>query len=224
VDKIIKPLEGFAVDISTLHLQPNNPRRGDIPALAKSLDQFGQVKPIVYRLEKIEGKSKRGRVVIAGNHTMQAAQELGWTRIAAVDASELTEEQARAFVLADNRISELGVTDEDALREYLSNTDISDPLLWEAAAYSQEEINRLLSSITQNHFDGFLDDLADGQGASWSGEMDMPDMFDERFVSFQVMMDEEDRREVMAKLKRLTDSGRYASNGEAVAKIIMGYE
>lgn len=224
MDKIIKPLEGFAVDISTLHLLPNNPRRGDIPALAKSLDRFGQVKPIVYRLDRIEDKPKRVRVVIAGNHTLQAAQELGWTRIAAVDASSLTEEQAQAFVLADNRIGELGVTDEVALREYLSSVSIDDPTLWEAAAYSQEEINRLLSSITQDHFDGFLDDLSDGDAASWKGEMGVPGMFDEEFLPFQVMMDVEDRREVMAKLKRYTDEGRYASAGEAVAMIILAHE
>jgi ParB-like chromosome segregation protein Spo0J len=68
-----------------------------IDSIALSLERFGQRKPIVIR----------ENVVIAGNGTLRAARRLGWDEIAVAYADDLSESEARAYALADNRTAEL---------------------------------------------------------------------------------------------------------------------
>lgn len=116
--KIDPSLESLAVDIDSLIPLPGNPRRGDVDAIAISYDEFGQVKPIVIRPND-DGTA----TIIAGNHQVKAAKKLGWTHIAAVPM-DADDSKAITFALADNRISELGETDEDLLRSMV--IDVAD--------------------------------------------------------------------------------------------------
>lgn len=102
-------IHSLLVDIQTLLPLQNNPRKGDVDAIASSYSEFGQVKPIVVRPNG-DGTS----TVIAGNHQLQAAKQLGWTHIAAVSMS-VDDARAIAFALADNRTMELGHTEQDQL-------------------------------------------------------------------------------------------------------------
>ncbi len=72
---ISEDLEPLATPIADLRELPGNPRVGDVGAVARSLDQFGQRKPIV---------ALRDGTIIAGNHTWKAANQLGWEKIAVV--------------------------------------------------------------------------------------------------------------------------------------------
>ncbi|MGE0399919.1 MAG: ParB N-terminal domain-containing protein [Kofleriaceae bacterium] len=112
--EIIAALLPFAVAIDSLTPLPGNPRRGDVEAVKRSLVAFGQRKPVIVR--------RADMTVTAGNHTLQAATQLGWSHIAAVitDDDELT---ARAFALADNRTSELGTYDADDLAALLRSVN-----------------------------------------------------------------------------------------------------
>ena len=101
---IAASLSSNLVDIDTLVLLPGNPRQGDIEAIAASLERFGQQKPIVV--------DKTG-VIIAGNHTYQAAVLLGWEQVAAV-TTDLDGADRAGFSLADNRLSDLATYDTDA--------------------------------------------------------------------------------------------------------------
>ncbi|MBK9179891.1 MAG: ParB N-terminal domain-containing protein [Acidimicrobiales bacterium] len=74
---VIAPdLAELAAPTDTLLLLAGKPRRGDVDAVARSLATFGQRKPIVAR--------RSDRTVIAGNHTLLAARQLGWPAIAVV--------------------------------------------------------------------------------------------------------------------------------------------
>jgi hypothetical protein len=91
--------------IADLSLDPSNVRKHDrknLDAIKASLRKFGQQKPIV-----VDAKG----IVIAGNGTMTAAQELGWTEIAAVRTA-LVGVEATAFAIADNRSAELAEWDD----------------------------------------------------------------------------------------------------------------
>ena len=79
---------------------PNNPRVGDVGAIAESLEANGQYRPIVVRRET--------REVLAGNHTLEAAKHLEWATIKVTYVEGLTDEQAARIVLADNRLPDLG--------------------------------------------------------------------------------------------------------------------
>lgn len=102
-------IHNLLVEIDSLVPLSNNPRKGDVEAIAASYSEFGQVKPIVIRPNG-DGKS----TVIAGNHQLEAAKKLGWTHIAAV-AMSVDDARAIAFALADNRTMELGHTEQDQL-------------------------------------------------------------------------------------------------------------
>jgi hypothetical protein len=112
--RIHPSIEHLAVPVSTLVPLENNPRKGDLGAIIASYRQFGQVKPIVVKTNG-DGTS----TVIAGNHQLQAAKQMGWTEIAVVEL-EGDDKEAIAFALADNRTSELGFTDNGLVLELMS--------------------------------------------------------------------------------------------------------
>ncbi|NBW22500.1 MAG: DNA modification methylase, partial [Caulobacteraceae bacterium] len=126
----------FAVD--KLRLLPGNPRRGNVEAVKRSLAAFGQRKPIVAR--------RSDRVVIAGNHTLQAAQALGWTEVAVVwvDDDDTT---SKAFALADNRTAELGDYDEAALADLIGQVGSVDPELLKASGWDEASVAELVASL-----------------------------------------------------------------------------
>lgn len=114
IQKLAKPID------SLLPLE-GNPRRGDIGAIAASYKEFGQVKPIVVR-DNDDGTF----TVIAGNHQLEAAKQLGWKEIAAV-VLDADDDRAIAFALADNRTMELGYSEQGDIVELLGQISDSYP-------------------------------------------------------------------------------------------------
>lgn len=117
MDNILPDLQPLAVPLTELKLLKNNPRVGDVEAVAKSYETFGQRKPIVARRLK-NGKGE----ILAGNHQYQAAQQLGWDKIAVVWVED-DDNVAAAYAVADNRVGLLGDWDIENLLESLSNLD-----------------------------------------------------------------------------------------------------
>jgi DNA modification methylase len=126
----------LARPIDTLKPLEGNPRKGDVQAVMRSYDRFGQRKPIV---------ALRDGTVIAGNHQLKAARELGWTEIAVVFVED-DEQTAQAFALADNRTADLGTYDNEALADMLKAVSI-DPELLSATGYDADDLAGLLDSI-----------------------------------------------------------------------------
>jgi len=106
--------ETRTVPLEELQPYDKNPRKGDVQAIAESLKANGQFKPIV--VQKSTSK------ILAGNHTYQAAQLLGWDTIAVVMVDVADDEAAR-IVLADNRTSDFAEYDNTVLAELLSGLD-----------------------------------------------------------------------------------------------------
>lgn len=138
-------LSGLATPIENLTLDPNNARRGDIPAIRRSLNVFGQRKPIVARRLGKDASGRPTGMIIAGNHTLQAAIELEWDHIAVnfVDDDEVT---SKAYALTDNRTAELATWDDmqlaDTLRE-LSGDDQFQHI--EALGWTEDDLAKLLN-------------------------------------------------------------------------------
>ncbi|MBC8296721.1 MAG: DNA modification methylase [Pelagibacterales bacterium] len=133
MNNIHHSLQSLAINIDKLSFLEGNPRQGDIEAVAKSYKQFGQRKPIVATTD---------HVVIAGNHQLAAAKQLGWDEIAVVitDDDELT---AKAFALADNRTAELGSYDDDLLADLLSEVS-SVPELMDSTGFTEDDLFDLI--------------------------------------------------------------------------------
>ncbi|MEM9111445.1 MAG: DNA methyltransferase [Planctomycetota bacterium] len=97
----------------TARPHPDNPRRHprkQVKQIAKSIETFGFRFPVM-----VDGQSR----LIAGHGRIEAAKLLGLTEVPAVRADDLTEAQARALMLADNRLTEIGDWDERLLGQNL---------------------------------------------------------------------------------------------------------
>ena len=100
----------------------NNPRHNDnaVKAVANSIKEFGFQQPLV--LDK-------NNVIIVGHTRYKASQELGLKTVPCVVADQLTEEQIKAYRLADNKVGELASWDFDLLQQEIEDVieiDMSD--------------------------------------------------------------------------------------------------
>ena len=106
------------IAITDLTPDPNNARAHDqknLEAIAGSLREFGQRKPIVITQDNI---------IAAGNGTVEAAKSLGWTQIEAVRVpADWDADRIKAFALADNRTAELATWNQEVLEQQLRELD-----------------------------------------------------------------------------------------------------
>lgn len=101
--------------VSELRVYHRNPRKGDVTAIRESLRVNGQYRPIVANRGT---HTKRPNEVLAGNHTLMAARDEGWSTVA-VAWVDVDDDQCARIVAADNRTADLGSYDEALLVELL---------------------------------------------------------------------------------------------------------
>lgn len=91
----------------------NNPRKNDkaVPAVAKSIQEFGFKVPIVI---------DKNNIIVNGHTRLKAAKKLGLETVPCIVADDLTPDQIRAFRLADNKVGEIATWDDDKLEEELT--------------------------------------------------------------------------------------------------------
>lgn len=92
------------IDIKNIKPYENNPRINDkaVDHVANSIKEFGFKSPII--LDK-------NNVIICGHTRFKAAKKLKLKEVPCVIADDLTEEQVKAYRLADNKTSELSEWD-----------------------------------------------------------------------------------------------------------------
>ena len=92
-------MEIIELPIEQLKMYENNPRN-NLPAVkyvAASIKEFGFKQPIVI---------DKDYVIVAGHTRLLAAKKLGLTTVPCVMADDLTDEQIKAYRLADNKVKE----------------------------------------------------------------------------------------------------------------------
>lgn len=105
-----------AKSIGEIKPYENNPRDNDdaVDAVANSIKEFGWQQPIVVDI---------GGVIIAGHTRYKAAKKLGLKTVPVVVAKDLTEEQVKAYRLADNKSGELATWNDELLEDELGSID-----------------------------------------------------------------------------------------------------
>ena len=95
----------------------NNPRNNDeaVDYVAKSIEEFGFKVPII--LDK-------NNIIVTGHTRLKAAKKLGLKEVPTIMADDLTDEQIKAFRLADNKVSEYATWNDDILNIELQDLDI----------------------------------------------------------------------------------------------------
>lgn len=116
---MIGALEVREFRMGELQAYHRNPRRGDVSAIAESLNVRGQYRPIVVNVGTHTGRPFE---ILAGNHTWLAARQLKWPTIQATTV-DVTDDEAAQIVVADNRLADLGDYDQDVLAQVLASIE-----------------------------------------------------------------------------------------------------
>lgn len=156
------------MNISELHPYENNPRKNAdaVDAVAKSIKQFGFKSPII-----IDANNE----IICGHTRYLASKKLRIKSVPVVRADDLSEEEIRAYRLADNKVAELAGWDKELLDLELGEIETIDmadfgfdlSFDWETEHQENQE-------ATQEKVEGILNT---GKGVFvGEGKYDMPKM------------------------------------------------
>lgn len=106
-----------SVNINNLKPYENNPRnnKGAIDYVMNSIKEFGFKVPLVI---------DKDNVIICGHTRYLAAKKLRMKELPCIIADDLTDEQIKAFRLADNKVSEFSEWDMELLNDELLNLDL----------------------------------------------------------------------------------------------------
>jgi len=137
-------------------LQPydRNPRihsDEQISQIAASFIRFGMVMPILV---------DSGAGVIAGHGRLEAAKLVGLKKVPVVILDNLTDEEKRAYVIADNKLAENASWDKELLGEHVEVLMAKDFDMG-VIGFSNDEIERLLNEAKEDLTDGFDEEESD---------------------------------------------------------------
>jgi hypothetical protein len=197
------------VAIDQLRHFHTNPRNGDVEAIAESIKEFGQFRPIVVNHGTETGRPNE---VLAGNHVLMAMRALGKETVE-VDWVDVDDETASKIVLIDNRSTDLSSYDGDALADLirtvsdLAGTGYQAPE--EAATAAPTAIPR--EAPTQVKPSG-------GQGHDQYDEYDNYKASDSRhlFLEWQVT----EYEQVWADLEAVRKARELGTTGEVIKELI----
>ncbi len=101
-------------NIKDINLYDKNPRINDkaVPFVANSIKEFGFKVPIII---------DKNNIIVCGHTRYKAAKKLKISNIPCIIADDLTDEQIKAFRLADNKVSELSEWDNELLLDELNS-------------------------------------------------------------------------------------------------------
>lgn len=102
------------IPLKNLKPYENNPRKNDdaVKYVAESIKEFGFKVPIVI---------DKNNVIVAGHTRYKAAKKLKMSEVPCIIADDLTDEQIKAFRLADNKVAEKAEWDFDLLNAELDD-------------------------------------------------------------------------------------------------------
>lgn len=141
------------VPTSSLAADPSNPRAHKPPqvaAIARSIKTFGFNVPIL-----IDGAG----TVVAGHGRLAAANKLGLTEVPTIMVEHLSENQRKAYMIADNRLTDLSRWDDQLLGEILRDLSVASlDFELDTIGFSVGEIDFRIEAVEQQP----ADDPADG--------------------------------------------------------------
>lgn len=123
------------VRVDDLKPYENNPRFNDdaVEYVKNSISEFGFKVPMVI---------DKDNVIVAGHTRYKASLELGLEEVPCIVADDLTEEQIKAFRLADNKVSEKADWNLDLLEMELEDLDL------DMSGFGFDELDKATEDIT----------------------------------------------------------------------------
>lgn len=132
--------------LSELKFDAQNPRQHSarqIRQIARSISSFGFNVPIL-----VDANLR----ILAGHGRAQAVRELGWIEVPTISLEHLTAEQARAFMIADNRLTENSTWNDGLLAEQLKELSVLNlDFNLEATGFDMGEIDLRIEALRPEH-------------------------------------------------------------------------
>ena len=129
--------------IAELKLDPHNPRvhsPRQIRQIARSIEAFGFNVPVL-----VDANLK----LIAGHGRVLAARQLGLAELPTISLDHLTDAQARAFLIADNKLTDNSIWDDQLLAQQLHDLSLLDlEFSLEATGFEMGEIDLRIEGLT----------------------------------------------------------------------------
>jgi DNA modification methylase len=160
-------LQVALVRVSELKPDPSNPRkhnRQQVRAIATSLDAFGFNAPVLVNNDK---------QIIAGHGRVEAAKLLGYSHVPAIQLDHLDPNQAKAYMLADNKLTDRSSWDERKLALVLKDfSELAIEFEIEATGFATSEIDIKIQSLTPSDISE-ADDFEPASGPAISRHGDL---------------------------------------------------
>lgn len=125
----------------------NNPRNNDeaVRYVAESIKEFGFKVPIVI---------DKNNVIVAGHTRYKASRLLGIKEVPCIIADDLTDDQIRAYRLADNKVSEFATWDFEKMQLEIDELESFDMTLFgfEGGIFLEAMKRKLSRMITKRSY------------------------------------------------------------------------
>jgi len=142
------------IAISKIKPYKHNPRDNDdaVPLVMASIQEFGFKVPIVL---------DRDNTIVCGHTRYKAAKQLGLSKVPCVIADDLTDEQIKAFRLADNKVSEKAKWDKGLLDLELDGIFDIDMTVFDFDISDDEPVEAEKKSHRENTYEIYNLELVD---------------------------------------------------------------
>lgn len=172
------------VPLGQLRGWPRNPKQHDLLSIRRSYDRFGFVLPLVEDATSTQLVAGHGRLEVllqmrdAGEEPPRRiiVDEHGdWLVPVLRGVTFADEREAEAYIVADNKLAEVGGWDERLLADVLGDLDLDDALV---TGFSEAELQRLLEPAVGSGTAGA------GADDPWGAGGNTGDDSDDGFVKF----------------------------------------
>lgn len=160
------------VNIDAIQQAELNPKRHNLDKVGSSIDKFGYVAPMIIddRTERLvvgHGRLTALKALRETNHTppegIQVDEHGNWLAPVIRGWHSRSDADAAAYLIADNRHTELGGWDHHALAELIN--DIGDPNLVDITGWDLDELASILDDTEEMPDEGDAD--TDEQPITW---------------------------------------------------------
>lgn len=119
--------------VEDLKVYENNPRKNKkaVAAVAESIKKFGFTNPIIIN---------DMNVILAGHTRLQALKELGVEKVDCIQLTNLSEQEQKAFRIADNRVADFSVWNDKMLQEEMRDISAED---WEKFGFNEKLLEKV---------------------------------------------------------------------------------
>lgn len=122
------------IPVGDLVAYERNPRRNEkaISAVKESVRKFGYLNPIIVNADN---------VILCGHTRLEALLEIpGMDVVECIRLTHMSEQEEKAFRIADNRAAEYSKWDQDALAEEMAEISADD---WERFGFKKKDLEKL---------------------------------------------------------------------------------